>query len=338
MSTIDVEQLLQPVSEESPGGDDLEYDPAFIAMSQAAEGKAEQQMGDEVIEAEPPDWGKVRDQALALFSRTKDLRAGVLLTRAVVSTEGVIGLGDGLALLRGLIERHWDHVHPQLDPDDDNDPTMRINILASLCDPSAVLRSIREAPLVESRALGRFSLRDIEVARGQASPPEGTEPPDMAAIDGAFLDCDLESLQGTADAVERSLEHVEAIDALLMEKVGASHAPDLGELPVLLKAARQILVEQLARRGVGEAPAETEAVPAGAAPQPIAGEVNSREDVVRVLDKACDYFARNEPSSPVPLLLRRAKRLVSKDFMDIIRDIAPDGVQQAETITGTKEE
>jgi type VI secretion system protein ImpA len=130
---------------------------------------------------------------------------------------------------------------------------------------------------------------------------------------------------------------VRAIDALLMEKVGASHAPDLDALPALLKPVKQILAEQLARRGASEAPAAAEAAP-GAAPQPIAGEVNSREDVIRVLDKACDYFARHEPSSPVPFLLRRAKRLVSKDFMDIMRDMAPDGVPQAEKITGTKEE
>ena len=56
---------------------------------------------------------------------------------------------------------------------------------------------------------------------------------------------------------------------------------------------------------------------------------------MRVLDKACDYFERHEPSSPVPLLLRRAKRLVSKDFMEILRDLAPDGVSQAENIGGT---
>lgn len=337
MSTIDVEQLLQPVSEESPCGDDLEYDPAFIAMMQAAEGKAEQQMGDEVIEAEPPDWRAVRDNALELFSRTRDLRAGLCLVRAVVSTEGVIGLGSGLAVLRGLIEKYWEQVHPRLDPDDDNDPTMRINILASLCDQDAVLRTVREAPLVESRALGRFSLRDIEVAKGEAQPPAGVEPPDLAAIDGAFLDCELESLQGTAEAVAQSLEHMQAIDALLMEKVGSSQAPDLSGLPALLQAAQRILAEQLARRGVGEAP-EAAAATSGAGPQPITGEVNSREDVIRVLDKACDYFTRHEPSSPVPFLLRRAKTLVSKDFMDIIRDIAPDGVLQAETITGTKEE
>jgi type VI secretion system protein ImpA len=53
-----------------------------------------------------------------------------------------------------------------------------------------------------------------------------------------------------------------------------------------------------------------------------------------MIDKICDYFERHEPSSPVPLLLNRAKRLISKDFLEILRDLTPDGVLQAESIGG----
>jgi type VI secretion system protein ImpA len=72
-------------------------------------------------------------------------------------------------------------------------------------------------------------------------------------------------------------------------------------------------------------------------PKPIAGEVTSREDAIRMLDKITDYFNRNEPSSPVPILLRRAKRLVSKSFMEIVKDLAPDGLSQVERIRGVEE-
>ena len=37
----------------------------------------------------------------------------------------------------------------------------------------------------------------------------------------------------------------------------------------------------------------------------------------------------------MPLLLRRAKRLVAKNFMEILHDMVPDGVSQAEQIGGT---
>ncbi|NOQ69154.1 MAG: type VI secretion system protein TssA, partial [Gammaproteobacteria bacterium] len=91
--------------------------------------------------------------------------------------------------------------------------------------------------------------------------------------------------------------------------------------------------------GVGEAEASSEAinneVPASQmSAQPVAGTINSQEDVIRVLDMACEYFKRHEPSSPVPLLLQRAKRLVAKDFMEILRDLTPAGVTQAEEISG----
>src|SRR5882757_2776454 len=66
------------------------------------------------------------------------------------------------------------------------------------------------------------------------------------------------------------------------------------------------------------------------------GDINSREDVILQLDRLCEYYRRHEPSSPVPMLLRRAKRLVSKEFMDIIRDLTPGGVAEAELLGGVE--
>ena len=57
-----------------------------------------------------------------------------------------------------------------------------------------------------------------------------------------------------------------------------------------------------------------------------------------MLDRACEYFHRYEPSSPVPLLLERAKRLMSKDFVEILRDLAPDGIAQFEVVSGINRE
>jgi type VI secretion system protein ImpA len=74
----------------------------------------------------------------------------------------------------------------------------------------------------------------------------------------------------------------------------------------------------------------------GAARQ--SGEIESREDVIRVLDKCCDYYKRYEPSSPIPLLLQRAKRLVSKDFLELVQDLAPGGVSEVKSIGGLPDE
>ena len=48
------------------------------------------------------------------------------------------------------------------------------------------------------------------------------------------------------------------------------------------------------------------------------------------------FFRQTEPSSPVPLFLERAKRLVSKDFLEVLADIAPDALEQARAAGGLK--
>jgi type VI secretion system protein ImpA len=68
------------------------------------------------------------------------------------------------------------------------------------------------------------------------------------------------------------------------------------------------------------------------------GEIRSREDVLRLLEKICEFYARAEPSSPVPLVLKRAARLAEMDFMQIMQDLSPDAISQIRTITGEKEE
>jgi type VI secretion system protein ImpA len=67
------------------------------------------------------------------------------------------------------------------------------------------------------------------------------------------------------------------------------------------------------------------------------GEIRSREDVLRLLDKICQFYARFEPSSPVPLMIKRAARLAEMDFMQIMQDLSPDAISQIRTITGEKE-
>ena len=58
-------------------------------------------------------------KSLALLPKSKDLRIAVYLTRAAVRTDGLAGLADGLEVLAGFVEKYWDGVHPQLDPDDE---------------------------------------------------------------------------------------------------------------------------------------------------------------------------------------------------------------------------
>lgn len=330
---IDPVKFVASFADGDPSGPNLEYDPDFMALERAQQARPEQVIGDSVKPAQEPDWRDVTERAETLLGRTRDLRVAVALTHALLRTQGLEGFAAGLNVIKGLLEGQWDSVHPKLDADDHNDPTSRVNSLVSLAASDGVLKAVREVPLVASKTLGRFSLRDIRIASGKQPAPAGlAEPPKQIQIDAAFRDADLGELQTSAAQIALALENVGAIDKLLVDKVG-SLAPELKPLVLDLTEIKHVLAEQLSARGVGAASAEGAAVGADASGG-ARGEIDSREDVVRQLDRLCEYYRRHEPSSPVPMLLRRAKRLVSKDFMEIVRDLTPGGVAEAELLSG----
>src|SRR5262245_5028350 len=178
--SVDLESLLSPLGGESPGGPDLVYDPAFVEMEQAALGKPERQYGDKVYPAEPADWPAVHEHVLALLGRTRDLRVAVLLARSGARLQGLAGYAQGLALVRGLLERHWDHVHPHLDASDGNDPTMRMNALVPLAAADAGLVDLRAAAVVPVR--GSPTVRDVELAFAPGNAGAGETVPSEAGL------------------------------------------------------------------------------------------------------------------------------------------------------------
>lgn len=340
MSNIDPTSLLQPVSEDAPCGPNMEYDAAFGELERAAQGTPERVVGDKVVaEAEEPDWRRVFELAEELLGQTKDLRIAVQLVNAALRTGGLAQVGHGFAVIRGFLTDYWDAVHPELDKEENDDPTLRMNSLVALNDRAGVLGALSRCPLIQSRALGRVTLRDVRIAAGEltAGPnePSGLE---AAHIDAAFMDGDLDEIEANAAAVRAALAELEQIDSFLDDRVGSSVSPDLSPLENELKAIGRVLSEQLARRGIGSEAAAVASDGGAPVARAAPGEFASREDIVRAIDKMCDFFQRTEPSSPVPLVLRRAQRLIAKDFMEILQDLAPDGVHQARFVGGITED
>jgi type VI secretion system protein ImpA len=341
MPLIDTENLLQPIAGDEPTGTNLEYDPAFATLERIAQGKPEQQIGETIVPGEPPDWKAVHEQAAALLGRSKDLRVVSHLVRALLHRHGFLGLSEGLSVMCGLLERYWAPLHPRLDPDDQHDPTIRISALALLSDPQ-LLVAMRAAPLVHSRSFGAVSLRDIAVASGEIAAAAGAPKMEMTAVEAAFQEVSDEALEATATAITGAFEHLRRIEAAFTTSAGVA-GPDVTGLTQILNQANRAVTPRLERRKAaiaGAAGAATDnAVHTNGTGARVAlsGEITSREDVVRALDRICDYYARHEPSSPLPLLLERCKRLATMSFIEIVREMVPDGLSQVEIIAGKRE-
>lgn len=327
---IDLDSLLVAVSPEAPSGPNLEYDPAFAEIERLAAGKPERQVGSTITPAEPPEWKAVVPKALALLGESKDLRVAIHLAHALLRTHSYAGFSDGLALIRRLVDERWDTVHPALEPED-GDSTRRVNALASLAHRD-LLTSLRAAPILVTRAAGELQLRDIEAAKaGKALPGR----PNVEAVVGS---APVDELRAAAAAVDRCHAETQALEEAWAAHL-ASSAPDLAELKAALWRAAEPLRSRLAQAepsagaqaGGGPGGPATDGAREGSRDMT---EIRSREDVVRALDLICAYYARSEPSSPVPVLLERCKRLARMSFVDIVKDMLPDGLAKIETIAG----
>lgn len=345
---MDLDALLSPRDDTPPSGENLEYS-LLMELELAAQYGEQQQMGDEVIEGKEPDFAEVTKLATGVLEQSHDIRAAVYLAEAVLHTKGLPEFAQVTSYVRGLLEQYWETCHPELD-EDDGDATMRINAVRGLAGSDRVLRALRRTPLTESRVFGRMTLRHIEVAEGTINPPSDMDsPPDSGAISAAFQDSDGEVLEARAAAVAQAIEDVKAIDAVFSEQT-PGEGPELDVLRKALVQIQKTMSHHVAGAAAPDADGDTEAgtetgdAPAGgggaapaAAPGPSGGgAINSSEDVIRMLDRMMAYYARSEPSSPVPILLERAKRLVNADFLTIIEDMAKDGLEEVRRIGGIK--
>jgi type VI secretion system protein ImpA len=348
MSIVDVDVLLTELAADAPCGPNLEYDPAFVELEQSALGKPEVQYGDTIVPAVPPEWKLVKKQALDLLGRTRDLRVAIPLVRALLALHAMPGFADGVRLLERLVAERWDSVHPQLDPDDDNDPTLRINSLAILGDSATVIRDIKEIGFIQLPGLGPLSVRLLEQASGELPLPKGQTALAQSSIDAALRDVPPEALREAADAVTQAHDSIVNIEVTLVRQVGSSRALNLDALTRQLRRMRDLLANHLPQAEESDAMTdaanpdataapEAAARPAGTGAAPISGEIGSRADVVRMLDKILAYYQRNEPSSPVPMLIERAKRLAPKNFFEIMEELAPESVNQIKILRGPQE-
>ena len=342
----DGQALLQPISPDQPCGVNLDDSmmlsslDALRLFGQARSPEAPPDTdGDEneLAKAKPPiEWARIRADALDGLTKSKDLRLLAYLGTASLRTDGLPAYTSVLTTASQWLETYWPQLYPLLD----EDAIARRNALNCLADPMAVIDRIWRLPLVASRQHGRYSLRDIEIARGQAAPGPLEAKPDEAAILSAFAELSLEDLTALDASIAAGSAALTSIDAKMRGEGGPEVAPDFAPLVTQFAKLNRVCKEQLSARGAlaGEAGADgTEGDASGQAGFR-GGVINSRADAIRAMDAVAEYFRRNEPSSPIPLFVDRAKRLVAKDFLEVLADIAPDALSVARSAGGLKDQ
>jgi len=336
------EELFSAFSEDN-GGENLEYDAAFLALQQAVVEKPEQQFGETIIDAQAPDWNQVEKQALALCERTCDLRVIQALTWSWTSLHGIAGYANGVRLAEEALQKCWAGVYPQLIEDDWEDPLPRINALNSLADMQGVGRSVRNANLLTG-AHGQLSLRDAEAVM------EGTRA-DLFPGGRARLNETLNQA-GLTDAAEiRALvsatKSLHGIVNRVTEELGTEWTPSIAPLlrsfelitgALGVPAATQADPADRATTDV----AEDESGAAGSPAVPVLAlqadravswtevQIRTRDEALVALEKVSSYFEIHEPSHPAPFLIRRIQQTIPLNFYEMLKNLTPGNAEQFE--------
>ncbi len=330
-----VSQWLTPLADDAaPCGPDLEYDNDFLALNQSAAGKPESTFGP----AEPPDWRAVVDQAEDLLDRSRDLRIAALWLRGKLHLSGYGALSVGLRLVNGMVQALWDHIHPLPDPDD-GDPYARVNALTTLREVEGLIGDLRDAKLVQDRAVGEITIRSVLIALGQlqAGPDEASPSKDQIA---SMLRAALERAPELRTHCQEAVANARQLITLVNDRLGSDAAPDMRPLYALAQGVAGLLPAE--GDAVAALPADGSggdvAGPAGQAGdgnrRSLSGSINSREDAIRAIDLICAYLEKAEPTNPAPLFLRRARQLIGHNFLQLIKVLAPEALSGVAGMVG----
>jgi len=376
MEPIDLELLRGPLPDGTACGVDLRVDDAgraaWAAVREARddarriERDADQ---DRSVErsAALKSWEQVAVRSADILTgRSRDLGAAAALIEAWTRLDGFAGLAAGCDVARTLVEAHWADLFPIPDPDDgpaDEQTTATersLPLVRLVGDESEGLLfpAIVRVPLVEGRDGEGFGLchwrssRDLKgvddleklktaLERGGTSPEQfqtavaGTGKP---FLQRAFSDLRTArtAWDALADAVATASGELSVIPKLPLQ--GLFEECEAALQTFAPEALANVLREESA--DMKDPSPEWSDSPSTATPAsgsgPLAGRPATRDDALRLLEAAAEFFERNDPHSLVAAqvknVVRMARLPATEYYRELIREDA--GLQALARMVG----
>lgn len=337
---LDVEALLQPISEEEPSGPDLSYDRDFRRISRELDEAAQKERPGDDPAVQP-----AVDTAVELLGKSHDLWvASHGFCFALYAGDLALG-AQLLDVMAGIVRDYWENCHPALD--EGSDPASgRREACRQIASIGRVVKHLERLYLAPLKTKGRLSFQDIA---GGAAPSAGgaqilAEMPEQIRL--AVRDTPVEPWAEWSGQLGALLASVNALLEAFSTH-GSGQEPDLSAFQTAVKRMKSFADAVIAEKSP-EAAAETaggegdpaadpgdaplQAVAAAARAPTISGPIATRQQALAQLDAVKAFFQQTEPSSPLPLLIDRVKKLAGMDFMAIMQNLAPGGVDEAARI------
>ncbi len=355
-----VQQLLQPLAGDAPGGRWMRYEREFMEIPKLREeDDPNLPMGEWERPIVKADWRKVAEACVQLLqSHTKDFQVAGWLCDAWIRTARMDGLCAGLVLVSGLAERYWNDGWPTIE-DGDADRRVAPFVWMNTNLPLTVRLNMVLLPTALHRA-DAVTLLDWERAPTADDARSGAgQPRSRREIRDSVKPADGDSLRGLSQRASEGLATLQALSDCLDDKLG-QESPSLSKLATTLEALRMAADSLLQELPVPVAevaelvqPADDNAAGAGAdgvmaddatgadrdqhaaialaasrahatgtpAPAAMAGWRN-REQAYEALGAIASYLQSVEPHSPTPYLIRRAVQLGQMGLPQMVKEVS----------------
>ena len=321
---LDVEALRQPVSEGEPAGPDLSYDPEFRRISRELdEVAAKEKPGDD------PNVGPALETAIALLQRSRDLWIASHGACFALYAADLGTMADLVRAMGVIAETFWETCHPALD--EGSDPAGgRREACRQLAAIGRTVRHLERMNLPPLKSKGRLSFKEIAGAADERATGAQMLEQMGDAVRRAIDETPLEEWQAFSATIDRLLAEISALVSVFAQKVYSGQEPDLSAFTAMLGRIKLLSDAIVARKSPVSTVEEVavEGAPAAGAPT-VRGPIAGRAQAIQQLEAIKAFFEQTEPSSPLPLLIDRVVRLANMSFMDLMRNIAPNGVDDA---------
>ncbi|MCP4178917.1 MAG: hypothetical protein GY756_14230 [bacterium] len=331
------EELLEPVSLDDVCGVDLEETGELFNLELLTKGKEETQFSEE----EPPDWKNVISESINLFKKSKDLWVTSHLITGLFLTDEFKGLSEGMEFLEELLKKYWISIYPAIDEDDEDDKySFRLNPLQSLFSEKGKLyQFICEHSLSKSKHFKNISIREALDSFSEKDRKKNSE------LFSSLKDTSDEIIQELHESCKNILESVIRINLFITEKTETeNNILDVSKYSNLFENIIKI-IEKAVDLEKSEPSTQfnekakvgiiNEVSTAKLSTAESVGKIKDRQDIKRIFKNICEWYELNEPSSPVPLFIKRAETLVDCSFLEIINEIADGSKSQIKSLFGS---
>ncbi|MBK9154983.1 MAG: type VI secretion system protein TssA [Chloracidobacterium sp.] len=344
---IDLEVLLQPISEESPSGESLRYSGIYDEITEARRADDDLNQGEWVTDLKVADYNKVIDLGVpALSTQTKDLQIGVWVAEAEIRRFGFAGLRDSLLMLHGFHERFWDTVHPEID---EGDMEGRANAMSWLDENGAI--AVRTAPITGVRG---YSFNDYEDSKKYDFPEsvDSLMPDEQKRINNLKAEAEknrsvtasmwnverIETRRAAMETINNTIEEcwtaLNDLNRICEEKYDRNQTPGFSNLKGMLDKAHE-QVKKLLEEKRAEEPDEIEeeevagegaegAVGGAKGDGSVSGAIANRRDALKKLAEIAAFFHKTEPHSPVSYLVQRAVKWGNMGLESWLQEVVKD--------------